>query len=81
MTEGELTRRDLLPSLSSLLGVLILFFFALSLTRAFEPQIVSVVSDHRMLGLSHDGILWTHGHSRRRPRHPAAALWSGRRQG
>jgi len=51
MNESLLTRRDLLPSLSSLLGVLVLFLFALSLTRAFEPQIVSAVSDRGVLGL------------------------------
>jgi uncharacterized membrane protein YdjX (TVP38/TMEM64 family) len=52
MNESSLTRRDLLPSLSSLLGVLVLFLFALSLTRAFEPQIVSTVSGHGALGLA-----------------------------
>jgi uncharacterized membrane protein YdjX (TVP38/TMEM64 family) len=52
MNESLLTRRDLLPSLSSLLGVLVLFLFAHSLTRAFEPQIVSAVSDHGVLGLA-----------------------------
>jgi uncharacterized membrane protein YdjX (TVP38/TMEM64 family) len=52
MNESFLTRRDLLPSLSSLPGVLVLFLLALWLTRAFEPHIVAAVSGHAAFGLA-----------------------------
>jgi len=44
------SRREWLPQLPSLVGVVLLFIVGLALTRRFEPQIVSALQDHGAIG-------------------------------
>lgn len=49
--EAALTRRDLLPSATSLLGVLLLFAAAIGLTRFYEAPIGAALGEYGELGL------------------------------